>query len=69
MRRREFLKIAAASLASSGVVPKSDRALGMDTNITRADFLNGAPAATTQADWDGYGGVGDYAAQTAIPMP
>ena len=60
MRRREFLKIAAASLASGGVVSQSDRALGMDTNITRGDFLNGAPTAATQADWDGYGGVGDY---------
>ena len=48
-----------------------DRALGMDAEIARADFLDGheliagppdsAPT-MAQEDWDGYGGVGDYAA-------
>ena len=69
MRRREFLKIAAASLASSGVMAQTDRALGMDVNIARADYLNGAPAKLAQADWDGYGGWETTAAQTATPMP
>ena len=48
-----------------------DRALGMDAEIARADFLDGheliagAPDSAptmAQEDWDGYGGVGDYAA-------
>jgi spermidine dehydrogenase len=37
----------------------SERALGMDAQITRADFLDGRLLA--QQDWDGYSGVGDYA--------
>ena len=48
-----------------------DRALGMDAEIARADFLDGHPlivnrpggtaAMMAAEDWDGYGGVGDYA--------
>jgi spermidine dehydrogenase len=51
--------------------PQADRALGMDAEIARADFLDGRPqianpagnaaAKLAQADWDGYGGEGDYA--------
>jgi spermidine dehydrogenase len=50
---------------------QADRALGMDAEIARADFLDGRPqirdpagsaaATLAQADWDGYSGVGDYA--------
>jgi spermidine dehydrogenase len=55
----------------------ADRALGMDERITRRDFLDAAllasgsalvaaaspldALAARQSDWDGYGGVGDYA--------
>ena len=43
----------------------ADRALGMDAEMARADFLDGRPfpaaAMMAQEDWDGYGGVGDYA--------
>ena len=42
----------------------ADRALGMDAEMARADFLDGRlfPAPMmAQEDWDGYGGVGDYA--------
>jgi spermidine dehydrogenase len=39
-----------------------DRALGMDARMTRADFLDGLPhPMMAKEDWDGYGGVGDYA--------
>jgi spermidine dehydrogenase len=49
---------------------QADRALGMDAEIARADFLDGrphtypaldTPATLAKEDWDGYGGVGDYA--------
>ena len=48
---------------------QADRALGMDAEMARADFLDGrpfagpagAPAMMAKEDWDGYGGVGDYA--------
>ena len=48
---------------------QADRSLGMDAEIARADFLDGrpfahpagAPAMMAKEDWDGYGGVGDYA--------
>ena len=55
---------------------REDRSLGMSAAITRRDFLNtsllGTGAALMQAaapleiraddrEWDGYGGVGDYA--------
>ena len=42
----------------------ADRALGMDAEMARADFLDGRPFPApmmAQEDWDGYGGVGDYA--------
>jgi spermidine dehydrogenase len=46
----------------------ADRALGMDAEIARADFLEGRPQLgnpsapmPTKEDWDGYSGVGDYA--------
>jgi len=38
--------------------------LGMDAEMARADFLDGRPFPApmmAQEDWDGYGGVGDYA--------
>jgi spermidine dehydrogenase len=57
--------------------PRHDRALGMDQRISRRDYLNstllGSGAilagslcpldllASTAEDWNGYGGVGDYA--------
>src|ERR1700691_2903320 len=53
MKRRRFLQLAATAAV--------DRALGMDSEIARADFLDGRPQMLAQADWDGYGGVGDYA--------
>jgi hypothetical protein len=45
--------------------------------MARADFLDGrpfagpaaAPAMMAKEDWDGYGGVGDYATANGIPMP
>jgi spermidine dehydrogenase len=49
---------------------RSDRALGMDAEVARADFLDGRPQLThpggavamlAKEDWDGYSGVGDYA--------
>jgi spermidine dehydrogenase len=49
---------------------RSDRALGMDAEVARADFLDGRPQRThpggavamlAKEDWDGYSGVGDYA--------
>ena len=49
---------------------QSDRALGMDAEVARADFLDGRPqlahpgsagAMLAKEDWDGYSGVGDYA--------
>jgi spermidine dehydrogenase len=36
----------------------------MDAEMARADFLDGRPFSApmlAQEDWDGYGGVGDYA--------
>jgi spermidine dehydrogenase len=49
---------------------QNDRALGMDAEVARADFLDGRPqlahpagaaAMLAKDDWDGYSGVGDYA--------
>ena len=50
---------------------QADLSLGMDAKIARADFVDGRPeignpaggaaARLAQADWDGYGGEGDYA--------
>src|SRR5271155_1931109 len=64
-------------MSTSKNLSSLDRELGIDANITRRDFLNGAllgagamllglsaPAfllAQRNPDWDGYGGVGDYA--------
>ena len=47
----------------------ADSALGMDAEMARAAFLDGrpfagpagAPAMMAKEDWDGYGGLGDYA--------
>ncbi len=64
-------------MTTSRTLGPLDRELGIDTCITRRDFLNGAllgagamlldlsaPAfllGQRVPDWDGYGGVGDYA--------
>jgi len=68
MDRRKFLK--ATGAAAAGAAVTGDKLLGMDAKIAREDYVAGAPAAMQRAvarpalaaaEWDGFGGLGDYA--------
>jgi len=71
MDRRKFLK--ATGAAAAGAAVTGDKLLGMDAKIAREDYVGGAPAAMQRAsvpptrpalaaaEWDGFGGLGDYA--------
>jgi spermidine dehydrogenase len=71
MDRRSFLKTSTALAATA--LTAEDKLLGMDTAVQRGDNVNGRPAPSStgieteaqralgQEEWDGYGGVGDYA--------
>ncbi len=68
MDRRKFLKTTGTVAAGAAVT--GDKLLGMDEKIAREDYVGGAPTRMQRGaaspplakeDWDGYGGLGDYA--------